>query len=61
MYSKNDVLFQQKYSVEIDCLSFQLNYLLNIFLNDNVCYILLFQQKYFIMIIQQEIKQVTMF
>ena len=48
MCQKNFLLSQQKYSVEIDCLSFQQNHSLNIFLNGNVSNILVLQHKYFV-------------
>ena len=58
MCSKKYLLVQDKYSFEIDCLSFQQNHSLNIPLISNVSNILMFQQKYYVMAIQQEIKQI---
>ena len=55
--SKNCLLIQQKYSVVINCLSFQLNHSLNIFLADNASYVLVLQQKHFDMVILQNIKE----
>ena len=45
-------------SAEIDCLSFQQNHSLNIFLTSNVSNILVFLQKYFVMVIQQTLKKI---
>ena len=58
MFSKNYTRIQQKYFVETDCLSFQQNHSLNTFLTGNVSNILVIQQKYFVTVIQQEIKQI---
>ena len=58
MCTKNYQLIQQKYSVEIYCLLFQQNNLLNVFLTGNISNVPVFQQKYFVMEIQQEIKQI---
>ena len=57
MCPKNYLLIQQKYSVKIDCLSFQQNHSLNVLLTDNASNILMFQQKYFVTVIQLEIKE----
>ena len=53
---KNNLLIQEKYSVEINCLSFQRNHSLNTFLTNNESNILVFQEKHVIMVIHQEIK-----
>ena len=57
MCSKNYQMIRQKYSAVIDCLSFQQNNSLNILLTDNVSNFLVFQQKYFATVIEQEIKE----
>ena len=59
MCPKNYLLpTQQKYSVEIGCLSFQQNQSLNIFLTEYFSNILVFQKKHFIIVIQQKIREI---